>query len=147
MSLFELPFLKTIQRNTKYSIFNVNQYSQILLWILNYDDFSLILCLFYLCNLSMTWIVSYTLVKSTIQKFCWNIKKSFNIFVRLSITFNLFPLTVKSKITKILNSEENQFGKSIITWQNQITKRIKNEWTRTVIFRKHNSILTFKFIK
>ena len=40
----------------------------------------------------------------------------------------------KSKITKILNSEENQFGKSIITWQNQITKRIKNEWTRTVIF-------------
>ena len=41
---------------------------------------------------------------------------------------------LKSKITKILNSEENQFGKSIITWQNQITKRIKNEWTRTVIF-------------
>ena len=40
----------------------------------------------------------------------------------------------KSKITKILNSEENQFGKSIITWQNQKTKRIKNEWTRTVIF-------------
>ena len=41
---------------------------------------------------------------------------------------------IKSKITKILNLEENQFGKSIITWQNQITKRIKNEWTRTVIF-------------
>ena len=36
---------------------------------------------------------------------------------------------MKSKITKILNSEENQFGKSIITWQNQITIRIKNEWT------------------
>ena len=28
----------------------------------------------------------------------------------------------KSKITKILNSEENQFGKSIITWQNQKNK-------------------------
>ena len=38
----------------------------------------------------------------------------------------------KNKITKILNSEENQFGKSIITWQNQITKPIKNEWTRGV---------------
>ena len=35
----------------------------------------------------------------------------------------------KSKITKILNLEEDQLGKSIITWQNQITKRIKNEWT------------------
>ena len=32
---------------------------------------------------------------------------------------------VKSKITKILNSDENQFGKSIIKRQNQITKRIK----------------------
>ena len=41
--------------------------------------------------------------------------------------------TVKSKITKILNSEENPIGKSIITWQNQMTKHIKNEWTRTVI--------------
>ena len=40
----------------------------------------------------------------------------------------------KSRITKILNLEENQFGKSIITWKNQITKRIKNEWTRTVLF-------------
>ena len=39
----------------------------------------------------------------------------------------------KSKITKILNLEENQFGKSIITWQNQITKRIKNEWTSEII--------------
>ena len=27
---------------------------------------------------------------------------------------------IKSKITKILNLEENQFGKSIITWQNQM---------------------------
>ena len=35
----------------------------------------------------------------------------------------------KSKITKKLNLEENQFGKSIITWQNQITKRIQNELT------------------
>ena len=40
----------------------------------------------------------------------------------------------KSKITKILNSEENQIGKSLITWQNNMTKHIKNEWTRTVIF-------------
>ena len=32
---------------------------------------------------------------------------------------------LKSKITKILNLEENQIGKSIITWQNQMTKHIK----------------------
>ena len=43
-------------------------------------------------------------------------------------------MPVKSKITKILNSEENLIGKSIITWQTQMTKHIKNEWTRTVIF-------------
>ena len=39
----------------------------------------------------------------------------------------------KSKITKILNSEENPIGKFKSTWLNQMTK-IKNEWTRTVIF-------------
>ena len=41
--------------------------------------------------------------------------------------FLLLKLVVmlKSKITKILNLEENQFGKSIITWQSQKTKRIK----------------------
>ena len=33
--------------------------------------------------------------------------------------------SVKSKITKILNLEENLIGKSIITWQNQITKTHK----------------------
>ena len=33
--------------------------------------------------------------------------------------------SIKSKITKILNSEENSFGKSLITWQNQMTKHIK----------------------
>ena len=49
-------------------------------------------------------------------------------------TDNTMAKKEKSKITNILNLEENQFGKSIITWQNQITKRIKNEWTRTVIF-------------
>ena len=52
----------------------------------------------------------------------WNI---YNILV------NLFA---KSKITKILNLEEIQIGKSLITWQNQMTKHIKNEWTTTVIF-------------
>ena len=31
----------------------------------------------------------------------------------------------KSKMTKILNSEENSIGKSLITWQNQMTKHIK----------------------
>ena len=31
----------------------------------------------------------------------------------------------KRKITKILNSEENSIGKSLITWQNQMTKHIK----------------------
>ena len=36
----------------------------------------------------------------------------------------------KNKITKILNLEENQFGKSIITWQNQITKRIKKRMVK-----------------
>ena len=47
-----------------------------------------------------------------------------------SIQFETISIcTLRSKITKILNSEENQFGKSIITWQNQIIKRIKNEWT------------------
>ena len=40
----------------------------------------------------------------------------------------------KCKITKILNSEENLIGKSIITCPNQMAKHIKNEWTRTVIF-------------
>ena len=45
-----------------------------------------------------------------------------------------FRLGTKSKITKILNLEENLIRKSINTWQNQITKHIKNEWTRTVIF-------------
>ena len=33
----------------------------------------------------------------------------------------------KSKITKILNSEENPIGKFIITWQIKMTKQIKNE--------------------
>ena len=32
---------------------------------------------------------------------------------------------IKSKITKILNSEENSIGNSLITWQNQMTKHIK----------------------
>ena len=61
----------------------------------------------------------------------------FLIFCCLIHVYHFFTLNLnleKSKITKKLNSEENQFGKSIITWQNQITKRIKNEWTRTVIF-------------
>ena len=40
----------------------------------------------------------------------------------------------KSKITKIRILEESQFKKSIITCQNQITKLIKNKWSRTVIF-------------
>ena len=40
----------------------------------------------------------------------------------------------KSKITKILNLQENLIRKSIITWQNQITKHIKNEWARAVIY-------------
>ena len=31
----------------------------------------------------------------------------------------------KSKIAKKLNSEENSIGKSLITWQNQMTKHIK----------------------
>ena len=44
------------------------------------------------------------------------------------------PCNKKSKITKILKLEENQFKKSIITWQNQKTKRIKHKWTRPVIF-------------
>ena len=39
----------------------------------------------------------------------------------------------KSKITKILNSEENPIGMSLFPWQNQMTKHIKNELTRTVI--------------
>ena len=45
---------------------------------------------------------------------------------------NIFNKHVKSKITKILNSEENQFGKSIITWQNQITKRKSFEATLNI---------------
>ena len=49
--------------------------------------------------------------------------------------FDFAIFSGKGKITKILNLEENQFGKSIITWQNQITKRIKNEWTRTFRFQ------------
>ena len=49
----------------------------------------------------------------------------------------------KSKITKILNSEENQTGKSLIIWQNQMTKHIKNEWTRTVIFLNSDLLQAF----
>ena len=40
---------------------------------------------------------------------------------------------VKNKISKILNPEENSVGKSLITWQNQKTKYIK-QWTTAVIF-------------
>ena len=46
----------------------------------------------------------------------------------------IIVLFEKSIITKILNSEENLIGKPIITWQKQMKKHIKNEWTRTVIF-------------
>ena len=48
------------------------------------------------------------------------------MIVCLSILAWFSSFIVKSKITKILNLKENLFGKSIITWQNQITKRIKN---------------------
>ena len=34
-------------------------------------------------------------------------------------------LTAKSRITKILNPEENSIVKSLIKWQNQMTKHIK----------------------
>ena len=40
-------------------------------------------------------------------------------------TCKFWHVLIKSKITKILNSEENSIGKSLITWQNQRIKRIK----------------------
>ena len=52
---------------------------------------------------------------------------------------NNIPKLPKTKVNlqrlekKVLNLEENLIGKSIITWQNQITKHLKNEWTRTVL--------------
>ena len=80
-------------------------------------------------------------VKSeTIMMISFQNVKNIHAFDQETLPVNMVNMIVlcfalgKSKITKILNSEENQFGKSIITWQNQRTKRIKNEWTRTVIF-------------
>ena len=54
------------------------------------------------------------------------------------LTYSNITNAKKSKFTKILNSDENSIGKSLITWQNQMTKHIKNEWTTTVIFLTWN---------
>ena len=54
---------------------------------------------------------------------------------------------MKSKITKILNSEENPIGKSIITWQHQMTKHIKNEWSTYIRTCKiYTFFLQYQFI-
>ena len=55
--------------------------------------------------------------------------------------FNQFTCYEKSKITKILNLEENQFGKSIITWQNQI-KTHQKRMDKNCVFGFARSIQT-----
>ena len=91
--------------------------------------FSTLLIILFLQNLTL-----YGIKKIWIQNICFVICMTIiylfhqirdqNI-LELKWSFpKVFPL-IKSKITKILNSEENSIWKSLITCQNQMTKHIK----------------------